>query len=168
MRWISLEELKQLANGKEVVYVLESLLLNDSISVYDERTGKQWFIYDYDSLVDGVDIIEEWLREIEEDKLILEYYYRWSLSQYSFTNDRLHQTKVRVYLTDKGYRVEKYYDDGTYEQEIIPNERKLLEKMAWHGYGRVLYFTYISDDLPKQVIEWIQERRSWAKILTKV
>ncbi len=169
MQWINLEQLKQLANSKELVYVLEDLLLDDRIGIYDEKTGKPvWFIHDYETLMDGIDILEEWLSKIEDGELLLEYYYRWSLSQYSFVNDRLHQVKVKVYLTDKGYRMEKYYNDGTYEVEILRNEKELLNRMGWHGYGRVLFFTYLNEDnISQQIMEWIRDRGSWVKILTK-
>ncbi len=170
MRWISIEELKKLAGNKEIVYVLEDLLLADRIAIYDERTGKPvWFIHDYETLMDGIEILEEWLSKIEEGELVLEYYYRWSLSQYNFVNDRLHQVKVKVYLTDAGYRMEKYYDDRTYEVEILHNEKELLDRMRLHGYGRVLFLTYLNEDIiPSQIMEWIRNRGSWAKILSKV
>jgi hypothetical protein len=168
MRWVSLEQLKQLANGEDFVFTLERLLLEDSLVIYDDTGKPIWFIHDYDSLIDGVDIIEEKLREIEKDRLILEYFFRWSLAQFYFCDDKLHQVRVKVYyLNDGVYRLEKFYDDGTHEVEKVPNERKLIEKMSWHGYGRVLYFTYIDDDIPKEILKWIKDRGSWAKILVK-
>jgi hypothetical protein len=168
MKFISIDELKNLANGEDFVFTLERLLLEDSLAIYDDRTGKPiWYIHDMDTLIDGVDIIGEKLKELSDDQLILEYYYRWSLAQFYFCDDRLHQVKVKVYLSGDGYRIEKFHDDGTYEVEKVPNERKLIDKMSWHGYGRVLYFTYIDDDIPKEILRWIRERGSWAKILIK-
>jgi hypothetical protein len=167
MQYVSVEELKLLTEGKELVYVLEELLMEDVLAVYD-NTGKViWYIWDKDTLLDGLDILEEKLNEMEDEQLILEYYYKWSYAQFYFCNDRLRQVKVKVYMIDDGYRIEKFHDDGFYEVEKVINEKKLLEQMGWHGYGRVLYFTYIDNEIPHEIMQWIKERGSWAKILVK-
>lgn len=170
MKYISVEELKSLINGKELVYTLENLLLDDGIVIYDEKKGKEiWVIQNYDDLHDGLDIINEKLKEYDDKILVLEYYYRWSRAQFYFCNDRLHQVKVKIYLNPSGiYEIEEFYDDGLYEIRTVSDEKELINRMRDHGYGRVLFITYISEELlPSQVMDWIKERGSWAKILVK-
>jgi hypothetical protein len=145
-----------LKDGVNVQAVLNALLYEDNITIYDYDNMRP--IYQLYSFDDLIEFMELWLdeQEQEQERLILKYYWKWY-----YKKDK-GITMVYIYMLKDGYKMVMDYGDGV-KEKYMKTDRELLNTIKWHNCGRVLYIQLMDYDTPKEIKEYLNSMGSWVK-----
>ncbi len=175
MQYLDFNTVKHaLYDGVNVQALLNSLLYEDSLAIYDYEKDKLIYeIWTFEDIIDFMENMENTdngIKDIEDIKewVLLIYYTKW----YYLNNKGLTWFSVSKLRNNEKYkykmiiRIEDYSNNKTeIKEEYFEDEESLLKRIQWSNVGKVIYVDFIDYDLPKEIKDYLNNGGRWVKFM---